>query len=119
MFYSGIADEAGQPIATQIKAQRELGWDHIELRMVDGTNITQLDDNSFGRVYDAVSEAGLQVSCFGSAIANWARPITCDPQIDRETLPVVGNVLRQLQRDLSPRPLTSPATLPSAAALRR
>ncbi len=86
MFYSGIADEAGKDIATQVKAQRELGWDHIELRLVDGTNITQLDDKAFARVYDAVTEAGLQVSCFGSAIANWARPITCDPQIDRDDL---------------------------------
>lgn len=86
MFYSGIADEAGKDIQTQIKAQRELGWHHIELRLVDGVNITQLDDSAFGRVYEAVSGAGLQVSCFGSAIANWARPITCDPQIDRDDL---------------------------------
>jgi len=86
MFFSGIGDEAGQPIGTQIKAHRELGWEHIELRMVDGTNITQLDDRAFGDVYEAVTDAGLQVSCFGSAIANWARPITCDAQIDRDDL---------------------------------
>ena len=86
VFFSGIADEAGQDIATQIRAQGELGWDHIELRMVDGENVTALGDDAFDRVFDAVTEAGLQVSCFGSAIANWARPITCDVQIDREDL---------------------------------
>lgn len=82
MFFSGISDEAGQPIAMQIKAHKELGWNHLELRMVDGTNITQLADDVFDAVCDAVGKADMKVSCFGSAIANWARPITCDPQID-------------------------------------
>lgn len=86
MFFSGIADEAGQDIATQIKAHKELGWNHIELRMVDGTNATQLPDSEFDRVFKAVTEAELHVSCFGSAIANWARPITCDVEIDRADL---------------------------------
>jgi len=82
MFYSGISDEAGQAIDTQIKAHRELGWQHLELRMVDGQNITALPDAKFDEVYAKVSEAGMQVSCFGSAIANWARPITSDFAID-------------------------------------
>ena len=86
MFFSGIADEAGQDIATQIRAHRDLGWVHIELRLVEGENVTALGDDAFDRVFDAVTEAELQVSCFGSAIANWARPITCDVQIDREDL---------------------------------
>lgn len=82
MFLSGISDEAGQPIEIQIKAHKELGWDHLELRMVDGTNITQLADDAFEAVRRAVDEAGMKVSCFGSAIANWARPITCNPRMD-------------------------------------
>jgi sugar phosphate isomerase/epimerase len=86
MFVSGISDEAGKDIATQIRAHRELGWRHIELRLVDGVNITQIDDNAFGRIASAVEGAGLNVSCLGSAIANWARPITCDEQIDRDDL---------------------------------
>ena len=86
MFFSGIADEAGQPIATQIKAHQELGWEHLELRMVDNTNITQLSDDDFQRTFDAVTEAGMKVSCFGSAIANWARPITCNAAIDIDDL---------------------------------
>jgi sugar phosphate isomerase/epimerase len=86
MFYSGISDEAGQAIEKQIQAHRELGWTHLELRMVDGRNITQLADADFDRVCAAVEEAGMQVSCFGSAIANWARPITIDPQVDIDDL---------------------------------
>lgn len=86
MYFSGISDEAGQPIDLQIKAHQELGWDYMELRMVDGTNITQLSGDDFSSTYDAVTDAGLKVSCFGSAIANWARPITCDKQIDLDDL---------------------------------
>lgn len=86
MFFSGIGDEAGKDLRTQIRAQRELGWKHLELRLVDGVNITRIGDDAFARVVDAVAEAGLQVSCFGSAIANWARPITCDVNIDRDDL---------------------------------
>ncbi|MCC6491255.1 MAG: sugar phosphate isomerase/epimerase [Candidatus Hydrogenedentes bacterium] len=86
MFFSGISDEAGQAIDTQIKAHRELGWTHLELRLVDGQNITALSDEKFDEVYRKVSDAGMSVSCFGSAIANWARPITCDASIDIEDL---------------------------------
>jgi sugar phosphate isomerase/epimerase len=86
MFYSGISDEAGQAIDTQIKAHKELGWEYLELRLVDGANITALPEDKFDEVYRKVSEAGMKVSCFGGAIANWARPITCDPNIDIEDL---------------------------------
>ncbi len=86
MYYSGISDEAGQDIDTQIRAHRELGWNHLELRLVDGVNITQVSDEKFDEIYGKVSDAGMRVSCFGSAIANWARPITCDPAIDVEDL---------------------------------
>lgn len=86
MFFSGIADEAGKDLETQIRAHQELGWDHIELRMVDGVNITQLGEEAFDAVATRLAEAGMRVSCLGSAIANWARPITCDPEIDIEDL---------------------------------
>ncbi len=86
MFFTGISDEAGQDIDTQIKAHQELGWKHLELRLVDKTNITQISDAKFDEVAEKVAAAGMEVSCFGSAIANWARPITCDPQIDIDDL---------------------------------
>ena len=88
MYFSGISDEAGQPIDVQIKAHDELGWEHMELRLVDGTNITQLSDSDFDRVCDALGEAGKKVSCLGSAVANWARPISCDAQIDRDDMAI-------------------------------
>jgi len=86
MFYSGISDEAGRGIDAQIRAHRELGWDHLELRLVDGTNFTMVSDALCDEVYEKTGAAGMKVSCFGSAIANWARPITCDANIDIEDL---------------------------------
>ena len=82
MFYSGISDEAGQAIDTQIKAHRELGWTHLELRMIDAQNATSIPDAKFDDVYEKVTGAGMTVSCFASAIANWARPITADVAVD-------------------------------------
>lgn len=82
MFYSGISDEAGQAIDIQIKAHRELGWTHLDLRMIDGQNATSIPDGKFDEVYEKVTGARMTVSCFASAIANWARPITSDLSVD-------------------------------------
>ena len=86
MFFSGIADESGIGIEAQIATHRELGWDHLELRMVDGVNICEMPDESFQRVQAAVEASGLKVSAFGSAIANWSRNITGDFEIDRHEM---------------------------------
>lgn len=88
MYFSGICDEAGKSIATQIRAHKELGWEHMELRRVteDGGGVSTCSDAEFDKVYDEITSAGMKVSCFASAIANWARPITGDPQIDYNEL---------------------------------
>jgi len=83
---SGIADEAGQPIDVQIKAHKELGWDLIELRNIDGVNLTDVDDAEFDAIFGKVTDAGLRVSCFASQVANWARPITNPFQVDLDEL---------------------------------
>lgn len=86
MFFSGISDEAGQSLPTQVKAHKELGWCHMELRLVDGMNITSLPGDRFDEVCRYLSENNMKVSCLASPIANWARPITCDPQLDIDEL---------------------------------
>lgn len=75
MYLTGFADEAAADIDGQIKATRELGWKHIEARNIDGKNIHDLSDADFDRVYGKLREAGIEVNCFGSAIANWAKSI--------------------------------------------
>jgi sugar phosphate isomerase/epimerase len=78
MNFSGIADEAGKDLATQIRAHKTLGWNYIEVRNVDGTQFTDVSDEKFDQVCSQLAEAGMGVSAFASGIANWATKIT-DP----------------------------------------
>jgi sugar phosphate isomerase/epimerase len=86
MFFSGIADEAGTEIETQIKAHAELGWKHVELRNISGVGVADLCDRTFDEVVEKLGEAGLGVSSFASQLCNWSRPITKHPDIDRHEL---------------------------------
>jgi hypothetical protein len=62
--FSGIADEAGQDIGTQIRAHQELGWRYIEARLVNGTQFTDLPQAQFEEVCAELAAAGMQVSGF-------------------------------------------------------
>ncbi len=86
MYFSGIADEAGEDIQTQIRAQKALGWHHIELRNIDAVSVADLSDRVFDEVAERLSEAGLAISCFASQLCNWSRPIIKSPEIDRHEL---------------------------------
>ena len=83
LILSGIADEAGKDIETQIRAHRELGWNHIELRLVNGKNIAgELSDAEFEEVLRRVEEESMQVTALASRIGNWSRHIKDDFAID-------------------------------------
>ncbi|MER6379281.1 sugar phosphate isomerase/epimerase family protein [Streptomyces sp. NPDC001250] len=84
--YAGIGDEAAADLAGQIRAHRLLGWSAIELRDIDGTALADLDDAAFDHVVEALREARLDVVCVDSRIANWARPVTGDFELDRGEL---------------------------------
>lgn len=86
MFLTGIADEAGENIERQIKAHKELGWNHIEVRNVDGKNLTDVDEAKFEQISEKLDEAKMQVCCFASQIANWARKISGSFDLDLEEL---------------------------------
>jgi sugar phosphate isomerase/epimerase len=75
MYLTGFADEAARDIDGQIAATRELGWRHIESRNVDGTNLHDLREADFDNVAAKLADAGIRISCFGSAIANWSKSI--------------------------------------------
>jgi sugar phosphate isomerase/epimerase len=77
---SGFADEAGGGLETQIKATRELGWTHIEMRNVTvpgfpGGNLHDIPDEAFDRLVKILGEQGIRVHCFGSGIANGGKSI--------------------------------------------
>lgn len=83
---TGFADEGAPSIGGQIAVHQELDWRTIELRNIDGQNICEIDDRSFDEVCAAMDRAGFTASAFGSAIANWARPITTPFERDTEDL---------------------------------
>lgn len=75
MYLTGFADEAASGIDGQIRATKELGWENIESRAIDGKNIHDLSDEEFDIVYGKLQDAGVKINCFGSAIANWGKKI--------------------------------------------
>ena len=80
MILTGIADEAGNSIDSQIKATKELGWKHIEARNVevDGFpkgNLHDIPDEAFEKVVETLAENDVEIYCFGSTIANWGKKI--------------------------------------------
>jgi sugar phosphate isomerase/epimerase len=79
MYLTGFADEAGSDIDTQIKAVKELGWEHLECRNVGDKNLTLISDPEFDVACEKLSTAGIKVSCFGSGIANWAKKLSDSP----------------------------------------
>nr|HPJ22957.1 sugar phosphate isomerase/epimerase [Clostridia bacterium] len=77
MIITGISDEAGKDIRTQVRAHKELGWSALELRLHNGVNAstTNFTDEAFDEVRRALDEAGMTVTGFSSAIGNWSRSI--------------------------------------------
>jgi len=86
MIITGIADEGSPDLKDQIRIHRTLGWNTLELRLIGKRNVCAIDDKAFDEVYRTVREAQMEVICFASSIANWARPITSDLQADVEEL---------------------------------
>ncbi|MFE9422640.1 sugar phosphate isomerase/epimerase family protein [Kitasatospora sp. NPDC006697] len=80
--YCGITDEAAPELAGQLAAARELGWQAIELRTVDGQPLELLNGPAFARAAARIAEAGLRVPVVASRIGGWARPVSCD--LDQE-----------------------------------
>ena len=63
---SAFADEASPVFSEQIDALREAGIDRIEIRGVDGTNISQLTDAQVKDVKVRLQDAGISLSAIGS-----------------------------------------------------
>ncbi|MBL9169772.1 MAG: sugar phosphate isomerase/epimerase [Verrucomicrobiales bacterium] len=101
MIFTGISDEAGNTLDTQISALRELGWKHIEMRGVEvpgfpKANFHDIPEAAFELALEKFSEVGIQVYCFGSTIMNWAKRID-DPPF-QVTLDEVSRCIPRMQR---------------------
>lgn len=91
-FLTGFTDEAADSIEDQIRVVQDLGWNHLELRTVDGVNLHDLSPDDFSRVRSAVEDSGLKVSCLGSNIANWGTPVETPLA---ETMKIVDRVIER------------------------
>jgi HK97 family phage major capsid protein len=60
MFLTGFADEASSDLAVQIKATRELGWQYIETRNINGKTLGTLSDGEFEQVQSMLEESGVK-----------------------------------------------------------
>lgn len=79
-YFTGIGDEAGNLIETQIRALQTLGWNQLEARNVEvagfpKANLHEIPDAAFDIAAGKLRDAGIQVCCFGSTIANWGKKI--------------------------------------------
>ena len=92
MILSGISDEAGSSLDTQIKAHKELGWEHMSIRTIDGTNIHDLSEEDFEIAEGKLKDAGMQVIEFASLIGNWAKSIEVEFDV------TIGEVNRAIPR---------------------
>lgn len=80
MFVTGISDEAGKDLETQIRAHRELNWSRMEIRDVSvagghAQNVHDISEAEFGIFEKTVKDSGMEVFCFSSRIANWSKQI--------------------------------------------
>lgn len=65
---SAFTDEAGDALSQQIQAMKENAISHMEIRSVDGTNISDISIHEARSIFDALSAEGLSVWSVGSPI---------------------------------------------------
>jgi sugar phosphate isomerase/epimerase len=100
MIVTGIGDEAGNAIETQITACKELGWKHVEMRGVEvaghpKANFHDIPDEAFDTAVAQLEKSGLGVYCFGSTIMNFTKKLDDPFEI---TLAEVNRAIPRMKR---------------------
>jgi sugar phosphate isomerase/epimerase len=85
---SAFADEAGPTTAEQIAALEEAGIKHIDIRNIDGHNITVLPLDHARKIREQLDAAGITVAMYGSPIGKI--DIADDFNIDLDKLKHLG-----------------------------
>ena len=80
MYLTGFTDEAGKDFDTQLRALKELGWHNMESRAIGSSNLAGISDAQFEELQQKLTESNVRINCYGSAVANWANPITESPE---------------------------------------
>lgn len=94
--FTGFADEAEKTLDGQISTLKEAGWSAIELRLVNGKSICDLDEGEWAATRGQLEENGIEIVGFGGQIGNWARPVTSDFQKDLDELRRVAPRMRSV-----------------------
>lgn len=92
---SGFPDEVSDDPAVQIRALKMLGWNHIDLRSVNGRNVSSLSEKEFDHVLQQCAENDIEIACFGSTIANWSRNVRDSLELDMAEM---KNAARHMNR---------------------
>ena len=92
---SGFTDEVSDDPAVQIRALKTLGWSHIDLRSVNGRNVSSLSEKEFDLVLQQLVENDIEIACFGSTIANWSRSARDSLELDMAEM---KNTVRHMNR---------------------
>ncbi|WP_433213111.1 sugar phosphate isomerase/epimerase family protein [Microtetraspora malaysiensis] len=87
---AGIGDEAAPDLAGQLAAVRELGWNRVELRTIDGVPVAGLDEAAFARAAERIREDEVTVVGVAAKIGDWSRPVTGDFALDLAELEVLA-----------------------------
>ena len=84
--FTGFADEASTELDQQIEVVKEAGWNAIELRSVNETNVCDLSDGDWATTLQKLNDSDITVAGFGGQIANWGRPVSSDFDADMDEL---------------------------------
>jgi sugar phosphate isomerase/epimerase len=87
---SAFADEAGESCAQQIESLQKAGLQHIDIRAIDGFNVTLLPIEQAHIIKQQLDAAGISVNMFGSPIGKI--DISEDFELDLEKLRHLGEL---------------------------
>lgn len=87
---SGFTDEAGETSDAQIAAAKRAGFKHVDLRGIDGFNVTALPLDKAEGIRGKLDAAGIRVAMFGSPIGKI--DIADDFRIDLDKLEHLGRL---------------------------
>lgn len=80
---SGFADEIDRDLSVQLDVLKTLGMDHLEMRGVNGKNVSELSVDEATAVKKQLDESGVRVSAIGSPIGKIKITDDFAPELDR------------------------------------
>ena len=114
---SGFSDEISPDFDQQLKVINQLGIKYIEIRGVDGKNISELTPQEVEQVKAKLDAAGVQVSSIGSPIGKISITDDFAPHLEtfRQLLATAKVLQNTLYSDVQPFIFPKEKTLPATA----